>query len=327
MVPSHGFKRDTWLIFLLLILYPGEHSTGARETRSRKSHGSRHPNWTGSTFDTDSSDGRILAQRSPSGAMKTRLFTLPCVLALFSGSLGAQSIGLPDSSSVAQAGSPTSERKPGTAHPLQAILQSAGGAGLSLPLIQLTQEPESPPGWGNRILTALGGALIGMGVGYFASQVALSDWSEGSGKHKIRRPLWAGVGGGLGFALGFSFPLSGGGGPPGVGGVGGVGNDRSFITADQIREISATDALEAVQALRPEWLIQRGQEDFYDPEGDNIRVYLDEIDIGGIEALAGLTSLTIASIRFIDAAHATARWGAGHTQGVIQVIQLGRRSP
>lgn len=213
------------------------------------------------------------------------------------------------------------------AHPRQVVLHSAGGAGLSLPPIQSTQGPESRPGWRNRVLTALGGALIGMGVGYFASQVALSDWSEGPGKHEIRRPLWAVVGGGLGFALGFSFPLSGEGGTPGIGTLGGVGNDRSFITADQIREISATDALEAVQALRPEWLIQRGQEDFYDPEADNIRVYLDEIDIGGIQALTGVSSLTIASIRFIDAAHATARWGTGHTQGVIQVIQLGRRSP
>jgi hypothetical protein len=163
-----------------------------------------------------------------------------------------------------------------------------------------------------------------MGVGYFASQVALSDWSEESGNHRVRRPLWAGIGGGLGFALGFSFPLSGGGGNIAAGGM---SPGRMVITAEQIREISATDALEAVRTLRPEWLIQRGQSALYDPEGDNIRAYLDEMEIGGVAALAEVSSRIIASIRFIDAARATARWGTGHTQGVIQVITMNRPSP
>jgi hypothetical protein len=128
----------------------------------------------------------------------------------------------------------------------------------------------------------------------------------------------------MGFALGFSFPLSGGGGNIAAGGM---SPGRMVITAEQIREISATDALEAVRTLRPEWLIQRGQSALYDPEGDNIRAYLDEMEIGGVAALAEVSSRIIASIRFIDAARATARWGTGHTQGVIQVITMNRPSP
>jgi len=90
--------------------------------------------------------------------------------------------------------------------------------------------------------------------------------------------------------------------------------------AAEIREVAAGNAFEAVRLLRPEWLVQRGQSAFDDPERDDIRAFLDEMEIGGVEALAVVSANVIQSIRFVDAAHASARWGARYTQGVIQVI-------
>jgi len=192
--------------------------------------------------------------------------------------------------------------------------------GISHPRIHLPQfssQIEGKPTWRNRLLTALGGAVVGAGVGYFASQLAQSDWKEGSEGRQVQRATWAAVGGGVGFAVGFSFPLTGASGPSAMGSSQG---GREVLTAGEIREVAAADAFEAVRLLRPEWLVQRGQSAFYDPEGDNIRAFLDEMEIGGVEALAAVSANVIEVIRFVDAAHATARWGARYTQGVIQVI-------
>lgn len=65
------------------------------------------------------------------------------------------------------------------------------------------------PSWPDRIFTALGGAALGAGLGYFASQVARGDWDNAPGPNGLNRPVWAAVGGSAGFALGLSFPFSG----------------------------------------------------------------------------------------------------------------------
>jgi hypothetical protein len=94
------------------------------------------------------------------------------------------------------------------------------------------------------------------------------------------------------------------------------------ISAEEILEVAAVDAFEAVRLLRPEWLVQRGQDATARPTDDDIRVYLDDAELGGIDTLSQVGIQVIRSIRFIDAAHATARWGAGHSQGVIQIITM-----
>jgi len=94
------------------------------------------------------------------------------------------------------------------------------------------------------------------------------------------------------------------------------------ISAAEILELTAVNAVEAVRLLRPEWLIQRGQDATARPTDDDVRVYLDEAELGGVDALSQVGVELIRSIRFIDAAHATARWGAGHSQGVIQILTM-----
>jgi len=99
------------------------------------------------------------------------------------------------------------------------------------------------------------------------------------------------------------------------------------MTAEEILEGSANNALEVVRLLRPEWLVQRGQHAFNGFGMDDLRAYLDDIELGGVTTLAQVDVQSIESIRFLDAAQATARWGAGHTQGAIQVMTIGGGGP
>ena len=93
--------------------------------------------------------------------------------------------------------------------------------------------------------------------------------------------------------------------------------DRNVITQEQITANGYRSAYEAVEALKPAWLITR-------PDGlstqREVQVYLDNSRLGGIETLRPITASQVAQIRYIDAATAINRWGVDHSQGVIMVI-------
>jgi hypothetical protein len=198
-------------------------------------------------------------------------------------------------------------------------------------------DPRQGAAWRNRLLTGLGAGLLGAGIGFFASQLAESDWDETLGGYKADRSPWALVGGGVGFAVGFSFPIAPG-PPSGPSLPRGrnrdlisyeeiqealsqpIGQQREHITAAEMRRAVVTDGLELVRLLRPDWLVQRGVSTFGDPDTETIRVYLDNQELGGIEALELVQVTVIRSVRFLNSARATALFGAGHTQGVIQVL-------
>jgi len=172
--------------------------------------------------------------------------------------------------------------------------------------------------WGGRIVSGLASAVLGAGIGYFASQIAQGDWDEESGQEKLDRSAWAAVGGAGGFALGFSIPLLGR--APGTGGALPFEDDRLIITGDAIREESLGNAMEAVRFFHPEWLIQRGMESLAWESPDDIQAYLDNARLGGVGDLAGIAATIIREIRFFTGQQAAARWGTGHGHGVIQVV-------
>ena len=91
--------------------------------------------------------------------------------------------------------------------------------------------------------------------------------------------------------------------------------DRSVITRSQLLEHRFTTALDAVQALRSNWLNTRGTDSFTNP--GEVQVYLDNNHLGGMATLRGIATTTVQSLRFIDGIAATARWGIGHGHGVI----------
>jgi hypothetical protein len=95
--------------------------------------------------------------------------------------------------------------------------------------------------------------------------------------------------------------------------------ERSFsvITHDQIVRSHFQTAYDAVEALHSNWLQQRGTDSFIQP--GIVHVYMDDVNLGGVDELQAITPASVAYIQFYDAIHATQRWGLGHTQGVIYV--------
>ena len=94
--------------------------------------------------------------------------------------------------------------------------------------------------------------------------------------------------------------------------------DRNLLTPDVLRGQTYTNAYEAIEALRLNWLKPRGSDSFNTPSV--VMVYLDNVKLGGVEALRGLQLANVQLIRHYDANQANARWGVGHSQGAIQVI-------
>lgn len=179
--------------------------------------------------------------------------------------------------------------------------------------------------WYSRLLSAVGGAALGAGMGFFASQVFTGDWEERPGM-EVDRPTWAAVGGSIGFAVGLSFPIGGRGVEPQPSLGPGIRGGRFTIRGEELEGTGVAHAYEAVRLLRPEWLIGRGPHVLGESPDETIDVYLDDVRLGGVRFLRDIPAQTIASIHFLDAAGATFRWGAGHSHGVILVIARGGKS-
>jgi len=93
--------------------------------------------------------------------------------------------------------------------------------------------------------------------------------------------------------------------------------DRNLITHEQITTNRFTTAFDAVEALRSNWLHTKGTDSFGTP--GQVRVYLDDTRLGGVETLREIAANTVVYIRYFDGVTATQRWGLDHGQGVIFV--------
>jgi hypothetical protein len=91
--------------------------------------------------------------------------------------------------------------------------------------------------------------------------------------------------------------------------------NRDLITREQIQDHRFHNAYEAVEALHSNWLQTRGTDSFNAPS--QVRVYLDNVLLGGVETLRAIEIANIVYIQHYDAVSATARWGLNHGQGVI----------
>jgi hypothetical protein len=99
------------------------------------------------------------------------------------------------------------------------------------------------------------------------------------------------------------------GGPPRV--------DHSTITEEQLSKRHYQNLFDAVHALRSNWLSTRGADSFRAPS--QVWVYVDDQKFGGVESLTSLTTQGISSVTHLNGIDATARFGLGHSAGVISV--------
>jgi hypothetical protein len=205
---------------------------------------------------------------------------------------------------------------------------------------ELEQDRRGGPGVVSRIATGVGGALLGAGLGFFASHIVQGDWDDTNVGQPIDRSLWAVVGGSLGFAVGMRFPVLGG---RGALGRPGLPMGRDHLGADELQGLGIDNVYDAVATLRPEWLRIRGNRSLaasVDPvrvegtgaglqisgsttlisEAATIQVYVDGVNTGGLETLNNIIMLTVRDMYFLDAAAATIRWGEGNPHGAILVI-------
>ena len=177
------------------------------------------------------------------------------------------------------------------------------------------EQSSDSPALHHRVFSALGSAALGAGIGFFASQLIRSDWQDGPEQGQLNRPLWAVVGGSLGFTL-----------SPGIGSLARVApplsGGRVAITHEELARATVSDAYELVLLFRPHWLIERPSDTIRGTAGGTIRVYLDDFLLGGADQLRQINAQTIETIRFVSASAATTRWGVGHSYGAIQVITI-----
>ena len=92
----------------------------------------------------------------------------------------------------------------------------------------------------------------------------------------------------------------------------------SVLTQDDLVDHQYENVLEAVQTLRSNWLNDRGPDSFASPS--HIWVYVDNTKVGDIQSLAAISTRYVSSVRKVNGIDATARWGIGHSAGVISVM-------
>lgn len=93
--------------------------------------------------------------------------------------------------------------------------------------------------------------------------------------------------------------------------------DRSVLTQEEIQEASASNALDLVRQLRPDWLRVRGANSI--GQVTEVSVYLDGMRLGGPDTLSGIRTPTIEEMRYLTAREAQTRYGMDNTSGAIIV--------
>ena len=95
--------------------------------------------------------------------------------------------------------------------------------------------------------------------------------------------------------------------------------DRNTLTPEEIGQRPFYSAYEAIESLRPAWLSGWG------PSSGGVQVYVDDIHVGGTEALRTIRIPSISVIKHLDGIQAPARYGRGHEKGAILVTTVAAR--
>lgn len=96
------------------------------------------------------------------------------------------------------------------------------------------------------------------------------------------------------------------------------GRSRNVITAEEIREVQALTAYDAVQRLRPAFL-RRGRVNLQDDTVTYPIVYLDDLRMGPVDELRRIRAAEVVRIEYLSGSDATMRFGTGHSGGALIV--------
>ena len=97
--------------------------------------------------------------------------------------------------------------------------------------------------------------------------------------------------------------------------------DSRIITEDEIDASRATNAYEAVQKLRANFLTYRGETSLDKSKSRPYpTVYLDGQEYGAIESLRNIPASHISEIRLYRASEANMRFGSSNMGGVISIL-------
>lgn len=100
----------------------------------------------------------------------------------------------------------------------------------------------------------------------------------------------------------------------------GARNSDVLYAADLVAS-SAGDVYEAVLDVRPDFFRRHdiAVDDEYPAQATRLRVFLNDVDVGGLDALRTIPLGNVTSVRFIRAQEATFRWGERTPAGAILV--------
>jgi hypothetical protein len=98
--------------------------------------------------------------------------------------------------------------------------------------------------------------------------------------------------------------------------------DSEILTADEVSRVKGSTLYDAVQELRPTWVMRGRPNPLLQRQG-NIIIYIDGARYGaGIDGLRTIPIRAVASARYFSPSGATVRFGPGHLLGAIEVITI-----
>jgi hypothetical protein len=173
------------------------------------------------------------------------------------------------------------------------------------------------------------GAAVGGWLGYFGAQVTNSDWARISDDQKTSlRQSYTRVGLGVGAVTGYFLrPKPHANRLPGLYNIP-ARTGRLLLVSSELRRSIATNALEAIEMARPEWVQQQRRDEAAHGsapangpvESTSLVVYVGDEKVGAIETLRDIAIPEISELRYYDARDARRRWGGAHKYGAIEVV-------
>jgi hypothetical protein len=99
--------------------------------------------------------------------------------------------------------------------------------------------------------------------------------------------------------------------------------DSDLLTAQEFANVNGSTLYDAVQQLRPAWIMRTQPNPVLQRTQGDVIVYIDGVRYGaGIAALRMFTLNSVASAQYFSPTSATARFGPGHLLGAIEVTTV-----